>query len=228
MHRLIRILVFAQNEVNALDAARRIVHDKLVGLFPESGAPFDSAVDFTDCAADSGGLTAEMMVGSRLGLIVKFGKDRWGPIPPVLQVSTARFPIDDPRGMEQVKAAFEQIRKEFDRNMESIRYHIANYTNDELFSEVEGKGEVEIDGEKLLDCPGGFQYCCEYVSDRPEEGYLYDFKGYCITRLYHLQRIITDSDENPFFVDESDGQNPEWHKHMWNQPLWIVPFDVHY
>jgi len=163
MHRLIRVLVFAQNEVGALDAARRIVQDKLVGPFPESGAPFNLAVDFTDCAVDSGGLTAEMMVGSRLGVAARFGKGRWGPILPVLQVSTVRFPTEDPRGMEQAKAAFELIRDDFRRNMGSIRYHIANYTDDELFCEVQGKGDIEIDGVKLHDDPSSFQYHCESV-----------------------------------------------------------------
>lgn len=226
MHRLIRILVFAKNEVGALDAARRIVQEKLVGPF-ESGAQYDSAVDFTDCGADSGGLTAEMMVASRLGLAAMFGKDRWGPIPPVLQVSTVRFPTDDPRGMEQAKAAFVQIREMFNRDMALIRYHVANYTDDELFCEVQGKGEVEIDGLKLDDAPRSFQYTCECVSDRTDVGYLYDFKGSCITRLDHLRRITTDSDENPFYIDEGEGQDPNWGRHIWNQPLWIVPFDVH-
>lgn len=228
MHRLIRVLVFAQTEVGALDTARRIVQDKLVGPFPESGAPFDSAVYFTDCAADSGSLTAEMMVGSRLGLAARFGKDRWGPIPPVLQVSTVRFPTKDPRGMEQAKAAFELIRKEFKRDMASIQYHIANYTDDELFSEVQGKGAVEVDGVKHHDDPFGFKYHCESASGQTEDGYLYDFHGVTISRLFHLQRIITDSDENPFYMDPSEGQDPNWGRHIWNQPLWIVPFDVHY
>lgn len=56
MHRLIRVLVFAQNEGEAINAAHRVVEDKLVGNFSDSGAAFDSAVDFTYCAADSGGL----------------------------------------------------------------------------------------------------------------------------------------------------------------------------
>lgn len=59
MHKLIRILVFAKDEVGALDAARRIVQEKLVGPF-ESGAQYDSAVDFTDCGADRGGLLSSI------------------------------------------------------------------------------------------------------------------------------------------------------------------------
>ena len=96
------------------------------------------------------------------------------------------------------------------------------------FGEVPGKDEVEIDGVKLYDDPRSFQYHCECVGGRTDEGYLYDFMGNCITRLNHFHGIITDSDEHPFFIDESGGQNPDWHKEMWNQPLWIVPFDVHY
>ena len=230
MHRVIRVLVFAPDANSALDAAHDVVHETLKTA--SNGGPFDYYVDFTDCPRKEPGTIAEEMVAaalnkngvSTLGL---FGKSRYGPIPPVLQVSTLRFPIEDTRGMEQARAAFELIRKRFKDRMAQIRYLVANYTDDELFGEVEGRGKVEIDGVQLYDDPRSFQYYCECVGGQIP-GYLFGFTGSCITRIEHFQRIITDSDENPFYIDESEGQNPKWHKDMWNQPLWIVPFDVHY
>jgi len=41
MHRRIRVMVFAQNEGEGLNAAHRVVETKLVGDFSDSGAAFD-------------------------------------------------------------------------------------------------------------------------------------------------------------------------------------------
>ena len=43
-----------------------------------------------------------------------------------------------------------------------------------------------------------------------------------------LEQLLNDSDSDPFYIDESEGQDPEWGSHIWNWPLWIVPFDVHF
>ena len=229
MHRLIRILVFAPDADSALEAAHKVAHEQI--RTADDGGPFDYFVDFTDSPMGDPRLKGEQafakyLSGPESKAQSLFGRGRWGSIPPVLQVNTSRFPTSDPRGMQQAEAAFELIREEFFFDMKWIRYHIGNYTDDELFREVEGK--VEFNGIELQDDPGNFQSFCEcLVGQNLEVGYLFDFKGRPITRLKQLQRILTDSDEHPYFVDESDGQDPNWNKSMWNQPLWIVPFDVH-
>ena len=163
MHRLIRVLVSAQDSESALVAARRVVEDKLI-----KNGIFDSAVDFTDCAADAGGLKAEMTIAAVLksgGILAigKWGKDRWGDVPPAQQVSTTRFPCSDPRGMEQAREAMLITLKHFKKTMKSIRYHIANYTDDELFNEVPGRGVVEVNGEIIYDDPRVFREYCEQL-----------------------------------------------------------------
>lgn len=235
MHRVIRILVFAKDSESALDAAHKVVHEKLKTSI--DGGPYDYYVDFTDNPRKDPFMIAEDAYVASLRTTLTnpdikveggHGKDRWGPIPPVLQVSTARFPTDDPRGLEQVREAFLRIRAAFSKNMALIRYHVANYTDDELFGEIQGKGEVTVEGLKLLDDPRKFQYCCECVGIRiPEESYLFDFAGRCITRIGHLYAIITDSDEHPFFRGDVEGRDPKDGSPLWNQPLWIVPFDAH-
>jgi hypothetical protein len=228
MHRLIRVLVFASDANSALDAARKLVYEKLKTT--KNAGPFGIYFDFTESPKVElkPGMTEEKWASflSNCPQIKElFGQ--WGPIPPVSQVSTVQFPTEDPRGMEQVKAAFKQIREEFKHNMALIRYHVANYTDDELFNEVQGKGEVEIDGVRLYDDPKCFQYYCKYVGGQiPGEGYLFDSTGRCVTRRAYLRRIITGTDENPFFIDESEGENSKWGRPIWNLPLWIVPFHL--
>jgi hypothetical protein len=221
MHRLIRILVFAEDADRALAAARKVVEDELV--YP-NGNMFDSAVDFTYCAADGGGLKAELTIAAALkargiGAIGGVGPERWGAIPPVLQVSTVRFPCDDTRGMLQAKEALLITKKLFDKNMKCLRYHLANYTDDELFNEVQGKGEIIVDGERIYDNPQSFQCICEDLAGGPscDEVFLYEFHGAPVTRVQHLQQLITITDTNHEGLDDIP-----------NLPLWIVPFDVHF
>jgi hypothetical protein len=216
MHELIRVMVYAKDAESALNAAREIVSDYLVGPFPEF--PFDSAVDFTYSAVDAGGLTGEMMFAaamteSGIPCVGGFGKDRWEDIPPVLQVSTIRFPCDDPRGMEQAKLAMDNTLEEFKENMKHLRDLIAKYTDEELFASAEGIG----------DDPSDLQWHCEKIAWVRNGAFLYDFLGHPITRISHLQDLVADpdADHNNEFMDD-----PEMVATM-SQPLWIVPFDVH-
>ena len=205
------VLVFAKNSEGALDAAHEVAHKKLG--YTRLGCAFDYYVDFT-----------------REDTTRLFGKGRWGPIPPVLQVSTARFPTDDKRGLEMVNYAMEINRETFKKNMAIIRYHIARYTDDQLFDEVDGKGEVEIEGVKLFDNPFLFRHYfgCSSGELKGPNDRLYGFKGETISSPMHLRRILNDSDCNPWYIDENEGRDPNWGRHIWNQPLWVVPFDVHF
>jgi hypothetical protein len=200
MHRLIRILVFAKDADSALAAANKIVGDKLI--WPHG--MFDYASDFAFGPEDFG--TREMLT------------ERWGKIPPVLQVSTTRFPCEDSSGLLQAEDALQFTREFFDENMKSLRHHVTNYTDDELFNEVEGIGEIEIDGWEIYDDPSEFQYTCSLLGGKSCDGiFLYEFHGWPVTRVRHLQQLITITDTNHEGLDDIP-----------DLPLWIVPFDVHF
>ena len=210
MHKVINVLVFAKNAEDALNEANEVVNEKLG--YMDRGGPFNSYADFTK---DGMGM---------------FGKDHCGPIPPVLQVSTTRFPTNDKRGLEMVNSAMENNRRTFMLSMEQIRRLIENYADDQLFDYVEGKGVIEIDEEEMNVGLAGFRYLCEDAcGDFPGPGaYLYDFLGRTISRPGILRRILDDSDSNPSYMDKSEGNDPNWGPHIWKQPLWVVPFDAHY
>lgn len=209
MHTVIGILVHAKDSKGALIAANGVA--KKMGD-QTSGGPFDYYVDFT-----------------QPGMGVS-GRDRWGPIMPVEQVSTTRFPTTDKGGLKMAHSAIEKNRRIFKSSMEEIRWHLANYTDDELFDEVDGRGKIEIDGWKIVDNPSSFrQYCEDACGGIPgPASHLYDYKGEPIRSVSHLQQILNDSDDDPYYFDWSEGRDPEQNPELWNQPLWIVPFDVHY
>lgn len=215
MHKLIRVLVFAPDEDVALNEARKVVLEVYKNT---------RKIELSDFSGDQN----DESNPSRLA------QGRWGPIPPALQVSTARFPTEDARGLEQVMEAFELIKTEFKENMRWMRYHIANYTNDELFETGEkifgnGKGFVMVDGVKLYDDPSNLRSVCECLSgSNLGDAFLFEFCGGWITNHYHLHRILTDSDDYPFYTDETGGQDPEWGDHIWKQPLWVVPFNLRF
>lgn len=208
MHRLIYILTYAKDAEDALDAAHKIVEEKLG--YRSHGGPFDYYVDFTE---DN---------------IALFGNTHWGPIPPVLQVSNARYPIEDKRGLEMVYGAMEKNRETFKDAMVYVRSIIADYTDDQLFDIDESKGAIIIDDEGLSPGPAAIRLLFgDACGGFPGPGaFLYDFMGRTISRPHLLQRILSDSDSNPRYVDDSDDQNPEWGPHIWSLPLWVVPFDA--
>ena len=114
--------------------------------------------------------------------------------------------------------------------MVEIRYLIANYTDDQLFDGGTPKGHVfiEIEGVPILNQPIGFREdlrnACGYLQG--PYCWLYDFRGKPIPNFTYLKQLLNDSDSDPFYIDPSGGQNPDWGPHIWCQPLWIVPFDV--
>jgi hypothetical protein len=213
MHRLIRILVFAQTADEALAEARRIVRDELVGPFPESGASFDYAVDFTGHTI--GDARAELMLAAALessGVPVEcgFAAERLGNIPAVAQVSTTRQPCEDPSGMEQAKYAMDFVFQSFKENMQGIRYLLATFTDEELFSAAEISEAI---------APSDLEMICQDLAGH-DDGYLY-FQGRPITGIRKLQAILNYSNPSSEIMDPPEVEN------MMSQKLWIVPFDVH-
>jgi len=213
MHRLIRILVFAKTADEALGEARRIVRDELVGPFPESGASFDYAVDFTGHRI--GDAQGELMIAAALessGVPVEvgFAAERCGYIPAVAQVSTTRQPCEDSTGMEQTKYAMEFVLQSFKRQTQRIRYLTATFTDEELFLAPKTAEETS---------PSDLEMICQDLAGY-EDGYLY-FQGRPITSIRRLQAILDYSNPSSEIMDPPEVEN------MMSQKLWIVPFDVH-
>ena len=206
MHRIIKVLVYAPDVKKALDEARKVVYEKLKTT--------------RECGAfryyqDSTGVPSDASVPSDL---VESIKDTF---PPVLQVSTKRFPTEDHRGMDLVMSAFECMRENFKDNMRKIRCHIANYADDELFDQTHESDDDDFDCLSLYEDPRSFLYICKRLgSQEPEDGYLFDFRGNSITTLDEIEQILDDPDKAFRFYES------ECHRDLWNQPLWVVPFAV--
>jgi hypothetical protein len=203
MTKIVMVMVYAEDSERSLNLARKVVYEKF-----GTSDPFNYYVDFAQ--------------DDSLGLI---HKGRWGPIESVLQVSNARFPTDDKRGLKMVNSAIGKNRKAFKKGMTNLRHLIENYTNDELFDEVAPKFNMEIGGEY----PFQFrQYCRDLSGDFPgPNSYLVDFRGYAISNPRSLQCIMNDFDSDPHCWRAFEGSDVE--RDPWNhQRLWVVPFAALY
>jgi hypothetical protein len=192
MTRVVMVLVYAKDSECALNSARKVVHEKI-----GTRDAFNYYVDFAQ------------NVSLRL-----IHKAQWGHVESVLQVSNARFPIDDKRGLKMVNSAMEKNRKPFKKDMANIRHQIEHYTDDELFDEVETDFRMYR-----------ANICGRFPALR---AYLYDFQGDTISSPNSLQWMLNDSDWNPYYIEHIGQQDPNWGQHIWNQPLWVVPFHVRY
>ena len=200
MDMLVKVLAFAKDEEAALNVARNVMKEKIRTKI------LKEYVDFAN--------------GNPMGLI---GEGLMGQIPPVLRVSTGRFPTDDKRGIEMVNDAMKDTRKEFDRLMAPLRYYIENYTNDMLFDQIGGIGEIEIDGMKIYDKPNCFRDYARDVGLSLQRGriYLYDYNGLGVKGPVTLQEFLNGRKPFGIFKPNSKCQDTNW-----NQPLWVVPFYV--
>lgn len=199
MGNVIYVLVYAKDEEGALDAVSEVEQEKLG--YRQRVGQFVYYIDSTKAG---------------VGL---FGNDEWVPIPPILQVSTALFPTDNKRGLDMVNSLMEENRKTFKETMAHIRHCVANYTDDELF------GKIDIEGGSTCYDPDSFRLWCGVASGYHAylDSLLYDFKGNAVWNPEHLQCLLNPSYSNLWFLDESNGKDPNWGEHIWTQPLWIVP-----
>lgn len=198
MTRIVMVTVYAEDSERALNSARKVVFEKF-----GTSDPFNYYVGFTH--------------DDPLGLIQK---GRWGPIESVLQVSNARFPTDDKRGLKMVNSAIGKNRKGFKKSMKNLRHLIEHYTDDELFDEVAPKFNMEIGGVY----PFQFrQYCRDLSGHFPGPySYLFDHRGYGISNHRSLQCIMNDFDSDARLWRAIEGSDIDCDP--WNHPLWVVPF----
>jgi hypothetical protein len=187
MTKIVMVMVYAEDSERALNLARKVVYEKF-----GTSDPFNYYVDFAQFEFH------------RL-----ISKGQWCHVESVLQVSNARFPTDDKRGLKMVNSAMEENRKVFKEHMANLRHQIEHYTDDELFDEDE---------------PDFRGYCAKASCRFPAlREYLYDFQGDTISSPYSLQWMLSDSDLYPYYIEQIGQQDP-----IWNQPLWVAPFHVLY
>jgi len=114
MHMVIRAIVYAHNEEEALNKARGIF-EKLCG---DEGQPFDYYTLFDEDSPIA-------------------GKNRWGNLPVVARA-------DSPEGKKLIDYAMRVTKKEFMDNMAEIREGLLNLTDEELFNEELGPNAIAI------------------------------------------------------------------------------------
>jgi hypothetical protein len=235
MRTIIYITVYAKDSESALDAAHDVVVEKLG--YANEGGVFDYYADFTKVWNNEFNLlSTEEDLASSLKANDYIGLDSFDecdkiPLPPVLQVRNARFPIDDKRGLYMVNFAMNNNRRTFELKLAQIQQLVADYTADQLFDYVERMGSLGVDERAIKAGLPSFRYLCiEASGSFPGPGaYLYDFLGRTISSPERLRRILNDSDSNPwYFMQASDRGDPNWGPHIWTKPLWVVPYYVNF
>jgi hypothetical protein len=150
-------------------------------------------------------------------------------ISPILQVSTRLYPTNDKRGLYLVNSIIEDYRKDFKKSMKHIRECVKSFTDDELFNartEVIGRydARTKAKGRKTQFPAHLFRHSCNEASGFHQGIFarLYDLKGNEIWCPDQLMPLLNPSREALSYLD--NGDDPYWGEHIWNKPLWAVPF----
>jgi hypothetical protein len=192
-HMLIKVLTYADNADDAL-AEARIIANQLAGEY----MPFLYWEDFEAAP----------------------GRNLRGNMPAILQVSTARYPVANKCGLEMVREAMDCTRLNMMKLLQTIRYNLDRYTNDEIFNNVRGIGPVKVHGNEIDDGPAALRVaCCALGESYGTSIYLYGPCGEGVMDPGHLENIL---DHRPGPLDDSESVE------VIDQPLWVVPFDMQY
>jgi hypothetical protein len=135
------------------------------------------------------------------------GTNHFNALPAVSQVSIPDFPCDDPTGWHQVDEALEHSRKEFKDYMKDLRGYVGKYTDDELFDVAAGNLPYSFKDAARYAAYGlvPFLYLAiDEDEDGPEE-------------MKYPQRIVFRWQLEDVFRFR-----------VFHEPLWVVPFDVHF
>lgn len=224
---VICILLREKDEKSAHKAAVEVVDKKIGNLF--CGGPFEYFRNFEPNPAKFTDPIAEEAIAAELNknICSVLCEDHNGHIPSALQVRNARHRIEDTRGLEIVNFAMESNRGTFESSLAQMKWLLENYTEDQLFDD-----DVSEIGEKLPSVlgPPAFRFLCEEAcgSLASPGAFLYDWRGRTISRPWHLERILEDSDFKPWYrdLDFCEGDNESWGRRT--LPLWVVPFDAVY
>lgn len=167
MHQVIRIIVYAEDKINAREKAETILEHNLVG---ENGEPFSYGTFFDD---DSSTMS---------------GKARWGNLPSVVLA-------DSKEGKKLINDGMKFTKNEFLENLKKVREFIEKYSDEELFegenldsrkliikelSDKKEKDDISMAKYYFL-CIG--QYTGSHI-------YLYDNDGSGIRDNKHLKNVL--------------------------------------
>jgi len=125
---VIRALVYAHDEDEALDKAKAIFDD----LYAD-GHLFDYYRTFD---MDGRGIA---------------GRDRWGELPVVVRA-------DSPEGQRLIQEGMEFTRRELFENLDRVRRGLAVLTNDDIWNDVDKREEDRADFELCADMLRHFMY----------------------------------------------------------------------
>lgn len=122
MHQIIRAIVYAKDQDEAVQEARKVFE-----RLSDGGDPFDYFVLFNE---DGNGVA---------------GSDRWGKIPAVVKA-------DSPEGKRLIDEGMKYTMQEAERSLSRIRYALQKYSDEELLSSKELKDYDEGWLDFLYEC----------------------------------------------------------------------------
>lgn len=145
-------------------------------------------------------------------------------MPRALRVSTSLSPTNDSRGLKLVLGFMEDNRKAFMQSMEHIRHYLEQYSDDELYFELECKSLIT--GLGNLDRHSHIGYWCGIVSGYSEysEPHLFDHNGNAIWCQQHLDCMLNPSYLSLHSLANCDSEAPDRDKRAWTLPLWLTLF----
>lgn len=173
INELIKILVYADTEENALDEAENIALELCIT---------DGAYYF--------------LIFSNFGEWPEKISHFWKDLPVVLPVSTAKFPTEDKRGLDIVMETMECIKADFISDLQDIRYNLGKYSDEDIFdNEGEIDELVEVNGRWVCDGPEALRGLCQTVgASRGVPAKLYDPYRWGIWSKDHLLKILDHRD----------------------------------
>lgn len=168
MHQIIRIITYAYSEEEALERAKSVLDDNLVG---EEYGMFDYGEFFDND-------------GSEVS-----GKGRWGDMPSVVLA-------DSKDGKKFIDEGMKATKDSFIESVKGIRRIIDKYSDEELFEEkrmsIKGKILDELDTERNNNLGLGYfrYYCRNSGASRGSNIFLYDDDGEGIDTTSHLKKVL--------------------------------------
>lgn len=135
-------------------------------------------------------------------------------VPPVSQVSTPYFPIEDQTGLEILREYLKAISSGFIQDVTQLRLELANFTNEELLNDAQNQSGI-------------LRYICGVLAEgsRADKTFLYEAD-------YRVGGLMCDRIIRPWYIENRlEEQDKKKAMHAlgippFNEPLWIVLFQV--
>ena len=170
MHMVIRVIVYADEEEEALSEAKSVL-DELCG----DGKPFDYYTTFDDKDSPMS------------------GPGRWGPMAPASRA-------DSPEGKHLIDEGMSYTKNEFMENISKVREVLGFFSDEELFNKEMGEEasltlKLKNDEDLTRDF-NVFGYYCHCLYRNPgADVWLYDQDGDAIGDPGHLKNVLNKWDD---------------------------------